>query len=401
MPLDEVASPGAAELLDWAVRARANVVVSGGAGAGKTTLLNALAAVDPARRAGGDHRGRGRAAAAGRPRGAARGPTGVEPEGAGEVRIRDLVRAALRMRPDRIVVGEVRAGEALDMLQAMNTGHEGSLSTCHANGPVEALSPARDDGADGRCRPAPRRVREQVVSAVDLVVHIARAADGRRRVVAVAEVGRGDDDGRACATRRWPTSRGWSTCPQRAHPVRRRPGRPAPPGWAGEHDPGASPRRRARRGIGADAFTAPPTRRVAAGDAGPACWSRGRSGAGVRPVPRGGRVDPSRPRRVRPRRAARGGRSFAARRHVATIALREAAAAGSPCTAVDDLERALWSIETGARAWSEAVDAWVGRRSVPGPGAGRGRAGARGRGGWGPGPVASTAPPRVCATGPS
>ena len=193
--LVEVASSGTAELLDWAVRARANVVVSGGAGAGKTTLLNALAASIPAGervvtiedaaelRLPGDHVVRLEA----RP---------ASSEGAGEVRIRDLVRAALRMRPDRIVVGEVRAGEALDMLQAMNTGHEGSLSTCHANGPGEALSRLETMVLMGDVDLPHAAVREQVVSAVDLVVHIARQPHGRRGVVAVAEPAGVDVDGR-------------------------------------------------------------------------------------------------------------------------------------------------------------------------------------------------------------
>ncbi len=195
--LDEVSSPGTAALLDWAVRARANVVVSGGAGAGKTTLLNALAASIPTGervvtiedaaelRLPGDHVVRLEA----RP---------ASSEGAGEVRIRDLVRAALRMRPDRIVVGEVRAGEALDMLQAMNTGHEGSLSTCHANGPGEALSRLETMVLMGDVDLPHAAVREQVVSAVDLIVHIARQAEGRRRVVAVAEPAGVDADGRVC-----------------------------------------------------------------------------------------------------------------------------------------------------------------------------------------------------------
>ena len=96
-------------------------------------------------------------------------------EGSGEVRIRDLVRASLRMRPDRIVVGEVRSGEALDMLQAMNTGHEGSLSTCHANGPVEALRRLETMVLMGDVDLPHAVVREQVATAVDLVVHVGRA----------------------------------------------------------------------------------------------------------------------------------------------------------------------------------------------------------------------------------
>ncbi len=193
--LAEVCSPGTAALLDWFVRSRANLVVVGGAGAGKTTLLNALAASIPPDervvtiedaaelRLPGEHVVRLEA----RPSTA---------EGVGEVRVRDLVRAALRMRPDRIVVGEVRSGEALDMLQAMNTGHEGSLSTCHANGPVEALARLETLVLMGDVELPHAAVREQVASAIDLVVHIARRADGVRRVEAVAEVSGLDERGR-------------------------------------------------------------------------------------------------------------------------------------------------------------------------------------------------------------
>jgi pilus assembly protein CpaF len=214
--LREVSSPGTAAMLAWAVQARSNVVVCGGAGAGKTTLLNALAAEigdrdrvvtieDAAElRLPGRHVVRLEA----RPASA---------EGAGEVRVRDLVRNALRMRPDRIVVGEVRAGEALDMLQAMNTGHEGSLSTCHANSPADALRRLETLVLMGDVALPLAAVREQIRSALDLVVQIARRPDGGRRVVAVAEVvpeGDGsepiaaraltDTDGRLCSMPRRP-----------------------------------------------------------------------------------------------------------------------------------------------------------------------------------------------------
>ena len=193
--LTEVGTPGTAELLAWAVAARSNVVVSGGAGAGKTTLLNALAgAIAPGERVitiedaaelrlPGEHVVRLES----RP---------ASHEGAGQIRVRDLVRAALRMRPDRIVVGEVRAGEALDMLQAMSTGHEGSLSTCHANGPVEAVARLETMVLMGDVELPHAAVREQVVAAIDLIVHIARQPDGRRRVAAVSEVGALGIDGR-------------------------------------------------------------------------------------------------------------------------------------------------------------------------------------------------------------
>ena len=187
VPLEEIAAPGVASMLDWAVRSHMNLVVSGGAGAGKTTLLNALAASIPDHerivtiedaaelRLPGSHVVRLEA----RPRTA---------EGVGEVRVRDLVRTSLRMRPDRIVVGEVRSGEAIDMLQAMNTGHDGSLSTCHANSPADAIRRLETLVLMGDVALPLVAVREQLRSAIDLVVHIARRPDGTRRVVAVAEV---------------------------------------------------------------------------------------------------------------------------------------------------------------------------------------------------------------------
>ena len=190
VPLAAMCPPGVAALLTWAVQARANIVVSGGTGAGKTTLLNALAGAVP----GGEriltvedaaelrlpHEHVVRLEA--RPANA---------EGAGAVPVRALVRNALRMRPDRIVVGEVRGAEALDMLQAMNTGHEGSLSTCHANSPVDALRRLETMVLTSDVALPLVAVREQVVAAVDLVVQVARAAGGERRVVAVAEVDAG------------------------------------------------------------------------------------------------------------------------------------------------------------------------------------------------------------------
>ncbi len=187
VPLAAFCPPGVEALLRWAVRARANIVVSGGTGAGKTTLLNALADAIPAGerivtvedaaelRLAHDHVVRLEA----RPANA---------EGAGATTVRTLVRNALRMRPDRIVVGEVRGAEALDMLQAMNTGHEGSLSTCHANGPADALRRLETMVLTGDVALPLAAVREQVTAAVDLVVQVARREGGHRRVVAVAEV---------------------------------------------------------------------------------------------------------------------------------------------------------------------------------------------------------------------
>ncbi|MFN2504138.1 MAG: CpaF family protein [Acidimicrobiales bacterium] len=189
LPVEAFAPPPVAALLRWAVVARMNVLVSGGTGAGKTTLLNALASFIPTGervitvedaaelRLPGEHVLRLEA----RPPNA---------EGAGEVRVRDLVRNALRMRPDRILVGEVRGPEALDMLQAMNTGHEGSLSTCHANSPADALARVETMVMMGEVNLPLAAVRSQLESALDLVVQVARRQDGSRRVVAVAEVNR-------------------------------------------------------------------------------------------------------------------------------------------------------------------------------------------------------------------
>jgi len=192
--LDEIAGAGVVGLLAWAVGARSNLIVSGGAGAGKTTLLNALGAYIP------DHErvvtiedaAELRLPGAHVVRLEARPPSA---EGMGEVRIRELVRAALRMRPDRIVVGEVRSGEALDMLQAMNTGHEGSLSTCHANSPADALRRLETMVLMAEVALPHAVVRDQLASALDLVVQVGRAADGRRAVTDVAEVGRVDGSG--------------------------------------------------------------------------------------------------------------------------------------------------------------------------------------------------------------
>jgi pilus assembly protein CpaF len=109
-------------------------------------------------------------------------------EGQGEVTIRDLVRNALRMRPDRIVVGEVRGGETLDMLQAMNTGHDGSISTIHANSPRDVLSRLETLALMAGMELTVRAIREQVAAAIDLIVHVARMQDGVRRVTHVTEV---------------------------------------------------------------------------------------------------------------------------------------------------------------------------------------------------------------------
>jgi pilus assembly protein CpaF len=211
IPLADLCPPGVDELLAWAVAARCNVVVSGGTGAGKTTLLNALGACLPAGerivtvedaaelRLPGDHVVRLEA----------RRPT---PDGLGAVTVRDLVRSALRMRPDRILVGEVRGPEALDMLQAMNTGHEGSLSTCHANSPVDALRRLETMVLQGAVALPLAAVRDQITAAIDLVVQVCRLADGRRGVVAVAEV---ESGGRSTRVRHVADHRGVHDLPRR------------------------------------------------------------------------------------------------------------------------------------------------------------------------------------------
>jgi pilus assembly protein CpaF len=161
--------------------------VSGGTGSGKTTLLNALSAFIPADqrivtiedaaelRLGQEHVVRLET----RPQG---------PDGMGEFTARDLLRNALRMRPDRIIVGECRGAEALDTLQAMNTGHEGSMATLHANSPRDALARLETMILMGGVDLPVRAIRQQVASAVDLIVQIARLPGGKRRITCVTEV---------------------------------------------------------------------------------------------------------------------------------------------------------------------------------------------------------------------
>lgn len=180
-------SPQMVVLLQAAVEAKLNILVSGGTGTGKTTLLNVLSSFVPSDerivtvedavelQLQQDHVVRLES----RPRNI---------EGAGEVTIRDLVRNSLRMRPDRIIVGEVRGGEALDMLQAMNTGHEGSLSTLHANSPRDAVSRLETMVLMAGLDLPLRAIREQISAAIDVIVQISRLRDGSRRVTSVTEV---------------------------------------------------------------------------------------------------------------------------------------------------------------------------------------------------------------------
>jgi pilus assembly protein CpaF len=190
--VDDLCAPPVAAFLRWAVAARTNIVVCGGTGAGKTTLLNALAAAIPSveRIVTVEDAAELRLPAEHVVRLEAR-PANLD--GVGAVRIRDLVRNALRMRPDRIVVGEVRGAEALDMLQAMNTGHEGSLSTCHANSPADALRRLETMVLLGDGGLPLGAVREQIAASLDLVVQVARRAGGDRRIVALAELATADE----------------------------------------------------------------------------------------------------------------------------------------------------------------------------------------------------------------
>ena len=174
-------------MFDAMVRARLNILVSGGTGAGKTTLLNILTASVPDSDRivtiedsaelilQQDHVVRLETR-----------PPNIE--GRGTVTQRDLVRNALRMRPDRIVVGEVRGGEALDMLQAMNTGHDGSISTIHANSPRDAMARLETMVLMAGFDIPSKAIREQMSSALNVIIQVARLSDGTRKVVKVTEV---------------------------------------------------------------------------------------------------------------------------------------------------------------------------------------------------------------------
>ena len=176
-----------ANMLEMCVNARLNVLISGGTGAGKTTLLNALSAFIP------EHERivtieDSAELQLQQPHVVRLETRPPNIEGRGEVGQRDLVRNALRMRPDRIVIGEVRGGEAIDMLQAMNTGHDGSLTTIHANTPRDALARLETMIQMTGMRLSDRAMRQQIASALDLVVQVARLSDGSRRLTSIAEI---------------------------------------------------------------------------------------------------------------------------------------------------------------------------------------------------------------------
>src|SRR5919106_585351 len=175
------------EMLDACVRGRLNILVSGGTGAGKTTTLNVLSSFlpDDERIVTIEDSAELRLQQPHIVRLESR-PSNIE--GRGEVNIRDLVRNSLRMRPDRIVVGEVRGAEAMDMMQAMNTGHDGSISTVHSNSPRDALSRVETMMMMSGMELGIRAIREQISSALNLIVHQARMKDGVRRITHVTEV---------------------------------------------------------------------------------------------------------------------------------------------------------------------------------------------------------------------
>jgi pilus assembly protein CpaF len=174
-------------VLQAVVRGRLNILISGGTGTGKTTLLNVLSGFIPP-----DERVVTIEDSAElqlqQPHVIRLETRPPNIEGRGEVSQRDLVRNSLRMRPDRIVVGEVRGAEALDMLQAMNTGHDGSLTTIHANGPRDALTRIESMVAMSGVNLPSRPLRAQIASALDLVVQLERHEDGRRRIVSIQEI---------------------------------------------------------------------------------------------------------------------------------------------------------------------------------------------------------------------
>jgi pilus assembly protein CpaF len=175
------------ELLEGVVKARLNVLISGGTGAGKTTLLNILSsAIPPNERivtiedsAELQLRQPHVVRCETRP---------VNVEGAGEITSRQLVINSLRMRPDRIIVGEVRGSEAVDMLQAMNTGHDGSLTTLHANSPRDALTRLETMFSMANLSLPDKAMRQQIASAIEVVIQISRLSDGSRRVTSISEI---------------------------------------------------------------------------------------------------------------------------------------------------------------------------------------------------------------------
>ncbi len=200
-------TPQMMEVLEKAVKARLNIVVSGGTGAGKTTLLNVLSGfISPRERIvtiedsaelqlKQEHVVRLECR-----------PPNVE--GKGAVRQRELVINALRMRPDRIVVGEVRGEEALDMLQAMNTGHDGSLTTIHANSPRDAIARIETMALMANLNLPEMAMRQQIASAIQIIVQVSRMSDGTRRVTHITEITGTSEQSSACRTSSYFEKRG-------------------------------------------------------------------------------------------------------------------------------------------------------------------------------------------------
>lgn len=180
-------SPQMAQVLRICGRCRLNILISGGTGSGKTTLLNAMSQMI-------DHGERvvtiedAAELQLQQPHVVRLETRPANLEGHGEITMRDLLKNALRMRPDRIIVGETRGGEAIDMLQAMNTGHDGSLSTVHANRPREAVMRLENMVGLGGANLAPRAIRQQIASAVDMIIQVSRMRDGSRRVTHISEI---------------------------------------------------------------------------------------------------------------------------------------------------------------------------------------------------------------------
>jgi pilus assembly protein CpaF len=176
-----------AVLFEMCVRARLNIIISGGTGAGKTTLLNALSAYIPVNERIVTIEDSAELQMQ-QPHVVRLETRPPNIEGRGEVTQRDLVRNTLRMRPDRIVIGEVRGGEAIDMLQAMNTGHDGSLTTIHANTTRDALARLETMVQMTGMRLSDRAMRQQIASAVNVVIQVARLTDGTRRITSISEI---------------------------------------------------------------------------------------------------------------------------------------------------------------------------------------------------------------------
>jgi pilus assembly protein CpaF len=198
LSMDDLVSFGslshqAAAFLEACVEGKLNVLISGGTGTGKTTLLNVLSSFIPERERiitiedAAELKLAQRHVISLEAR-----PSNIE--GKGAITIRDLVRNALRMRPDRIVVGECRGGEAVDMLQAMNTGHDGSLTTIHANSPRDALARTETLVLTAGFDLPLKAIRDQIASAFDLIIQVNRLVDGRRRITHITEVGRMEGD---------------------------------------------------------------------------------------------------------------------------------------------------------------------------------------------------------------